>query len=136
MLRNKATELAQHYPNDVNVEVLIDEIQSMRRLTTTLYNESTSLTLLNAVYEKGLHNLYPQICVALRMFTSIPVTVSEGERTFSKLTLVKNSLRSTMHQDRLCSLMVLSCERDLAKTLNYDEIITSFANRKARKIVL
>ena len=106
----------------------------MRRLTSGLFEQNTSLALLNAIYGKSLHGLFPKVCVTLRIFTSIPVTVSEGERSFSKLTFIKNSLRSTMQQDRLSNLMVLACERDLAKTLNYDQIITSFAMTKARRV--
>jgi len=86
---------------------------------------------LNKIFEKGLQNLFPQTCVALRIFVSIPVSVSQGERSFSKLALVKNCLRSTMP----IGLAVLSLERDLARELNYDSVINSFASRKARRIV-
>ena len=48
----------------------------------------------------------------------MPVSVAEGERSFSKLAIVKNHLRSTMGQGRLSSLVLLSCEHDLAKKLN------------------
>lgn len=135
---SKATELAKQYPNDLDADVLMDEVQSMRRLTSTIISDEniSSLALLNAIHKKGLQTLFPQICVTLRIFTSIPVTVSDGERSFSKLALVKNNLRSTMGQERLSSLMVLACERDMAKALNYDKIITSFANKKARRALL
>ena len=46
---------------------------------------------------------------------------------------IENSLWSTMEQDCLSNLMVLVCRQDLAKTLNYDDIITSFATTKAQK---
>ena len=39
-----------------------------------------------------------------------------------------------MGQDRLSALAMLSLERDLARELNYDSIINSFASRKARRI--
>ena len=39
-------------------------------------------------YKKGLQSLHPQTCAAQRIFTSIPVTVSESKRSFSKLKLV------------------------------------------------
>ena len=76
------------------------------------------------------------MCVALRTFISIPVSMSQGEHSFSKLALVKNCLRSTMGQDRLSALAMLSLERDLARKLNYDSIIDSFASRRARRIRL
>ena len=72
-LSTKANELAKAYPNDLDKDVLMDEIQSMRRFIATLLpddeSETYSLTLLNAIYKKGLNTIFPQVCVALRMFT-------------------------------------------------------------------
>lgn len=51
---------------------------------------------------------FGELCAALRIFCRIPVTVAEGERAFSKLKLLKNYLRSTIGQDRLNSLVILS----------------------------
>ena len=64
----------------------------------------------------------------------IPVFVSSGERFFSKLDIVKNCRRSTMGQERLSSLIMLSCECDIARKINYDDVISeSFAFKCARK---
>ena len=55
----------------------------------TLFKDDTnSLALLNAIYKKELQSLHPQTCAAQRVFTSIPVTVSESEQSFSKLKIV------------------------------------------------
>ncbi|KAL7372369.1 hypothetical protein ABVT39_015108 [Epinephelus coioides] len=56
-----------------------------------------------------------------------------GERAFSKLKLVKNYLRSTMGQDRLNSLVILSIESQLAKQLDFTDLISDFANKKTRQ---
>ena len=101
-----------------------------------LFGKVSSLDLLNLIYQKGLYNIFPQTCIALRIFITMPVSVAEGERSFSKLAIVKNHLRSTMGQDRLSSLVLLSCEHDLAKQLNYDSVINSFASARARRIQL
>ena len=73
---------------------------------------------------------------SLRIFVSIPVSVAGGERSFSKLSLVKSCIRSTMLQERLSALVMLSAERELAKTLDYNDIINSFAVQKPRKALL
>lgn len=39
--------------------------------------------------------------------------------------LIKTKLRSTIGQDRLESLMILSCERDI--NINYEEAINMYA---------
>ena len=44
---------------------------------------------------------YPNISVAYRILLTVPVTVASAERSFSKLKLLKNYLRSTMSQEML-----------------------------------
>ena len=79
---------------------------------------------------------FPNISVALRILLTLPVTVASGERSFSKLKIIKNYLRSVMKQDRLSGLTILSIECDLFEETNFDEIIDEFARIKARKIKL
>ena len=76
------------------------------------------------------------MCVALRIFLSMPPTVATAERSFSKLKLIKNYLRTTMLQDRLVDLARLSIEHELANSINFDILIQNFARRKARKVPL
>nr|CAH7712965.1 unnamed protein product [Callosobruchus chinensis] len=66
----------------------------------------------------------------------MPVTVASCERSFSKLKLIKTYLRSTMGQERLSGLAILSVEGDIARLLSYENVIKNFAMRKARKINL
>ena len=47
------------------------------------------------------------------------MTVASGEQSFSKLKLIKTYLRSTMNQERLTNLAILSIERDVARTMDY-----------------
>ena len=61
--------------------------------------------------------------IALRIFLTIQVTVSLCGRSFSKLKLIKNYLRSTMGQERLSILAIISIENKIAKKVNYDKII-------------
>ena len=69
-------------------------------------------------------------------FTSLSVHVCDklyGERSFSKLKLVKNYLRNTMGQDRLNSLTLLSIEHEQLRKLDFTSVINKFAALKARK---
>ena len=72
--------------------------------------------------------------IAIRIFCTIPVTVAEAERSFSKLKQIKNVQRSVMKRDRLNGLATLAMEYDLAKSLNYEDIINDFARAKSRKV--
>jgi hypothetical protein len=92
--------------------------------------------LLNSLYQYKLENLFPNICVSLRILLTIPATVASAERSFSKLKLVKNYLHSTMSQDRLVDLARLSIESEIARKINFDNVITRIALIKTRKAPL
>ena len=64
------------------------------------------------------------------------VSVASCERSFCKLKLNKNYLRSTMSDARLTNLGILSIERELADEIDFDDVISEFSVRKARKICL
>ena len=46
----------------------------------------------------GLCELFPNVCISLRIFLIILATVASAERFFRKLQLVKNYLRCAMSQ--------------------------------------
>ena len=81
-----------------------------------------------------MYSIYPNIYLSLRIVLTLPVTVAAGERSFSKLKLVKNYLRSCIHQERLNDLAIISLEDDIAKHLDSDELVKDFANLKSRKV--
>ena len=48
--------------------------------------------------------------------------------------MITSYLRSTMSDDRLSALSILSIERDYVQKLDIDDIIADFAVAKARKV--
>ena len=58
--------------------------------------------------------------------------INSGKLSFSNGTYRKLS-RITTSEDRLNSLAVMSIESDIAKHLDYSDVIDEFANAKARK---
>ena len=79
-------------------------------------------------------NSFPNAYIAYRIMLTIPVSVASAERSFSKLKIIKSYLRSTMSQQRLNGLALLSIEKEMLNELNYDNLIDNFASLKARKI--
>ncbi|KAM3962942.1 zinc finger MYM-type protein 1-like [Aphomia sociella] len=75
----------------------------------------------------------PCISLILQYFLTICISVASCERSFSKLKLIKNYLRSTMGQERLVNLAVLSIERKISKEIDFTEVIEEFSKLKARK---
>ena len=57
------------------------------------------------------------------------------ERSFSRLKRIKNELHSTMGQDRLSMLSLVSIENDILRSLDFNDLIADFAMRKVRKRV-
>ena len=55
------------------------------------------LELLKKLNALKILNLFPDICIRLRIFCTIPVTVADTERSLRQLALIKNVIRSTMY---------------------------------------
>ncbi|KAJ8874405.1 hypothetical protein PR048_025254 [Dryococelus australis] len=87
------------YPNYLNLE-LGEELKYLKSIHESNLG-SMKLKPLQLLYRL---NLFPNVCIAIRVFCSIPVTVAEAERTFSKMKLIKNIPRSTMNQERMTAL--------------------------------
>ena len=86
-------------------------------------------------YLKHMEGCFPNAWVAYRILLTIPVTVASGERSFSRLKLIKNYLRSTMSQERLNGLAILSIENEMAEDVDCEEIISTFAAKTARRVI-
>ena len=94
------------------------------------------LCIMQFIHNNEQMDGHPNLYIAFRILITVPVSVAAGERSFSKLKLIKTYLRSTMNQERLTGL--LSIEQGVASSLSYDNnfIITEFAIRKKEKIIL
>jgi len=57
---------------------------------------------------------------------TLPVTVATAERSFSKLKIIKTYLRSTMSQERLDGLTIISIEHECAKDTDFDQVIKEY----------
>ena len=74
--------------------------------------------------------------IAFRMYLVLMVSNCSAERSFSKMKLIKNRLRTSMCNDRLSHLALMSIEADIQRDINFEELVTEFAKKKARKVSL
>lgn len=81
----------------------------------------------------ALRDSIPNVVNMLCIYLSLMITNCGGERSFSVLKRVKNYLRSTMGNERMSNLSLLSIEHEILNSLPIDEIISDFASLKARK---
>ncbi|KAL4108147.1 hypothetical protein QTP88_018393 [Uroleucon formosanum] len=130
-----ANKLVEYYDSDLS-NALAGQILSFRSCFKEEITKRTSvkaITELLVIENPILATTFSEICTACMLFLTLPVTVATAERSFPKLKLIKNYLRSTMCEERLSGLGILSIEDDRARQLNLKEIINNFAEKKARK---
>ena len=92
--------------------------------------------LLQFIQKYNLGNSVSNIVIMLRIFLTIAVSVATCERSFSKLELIKNYLRSSMSTLRLRNFATLSTEQQLTDELKFDNNIEEYANKKAGKVTV
>jgi hypothetical protein len=63
------------------------------------------------------------------------VAITLVERSFSKLKLLKNYMRSTTSQERLNGLAMCSIEKDILDTINSNTVLDDFAPTNARRSI-
>ncbi|KAK4724549.1 hypothetical protein R3W88_027328 [Solanum pinnatisectum] len=128
---NLECSLKHNTHTDIDGLDLFSELKVLREIIKVENN--TLIEILNQI--KRLDS-FPNAYIAYRIMLTIPVTVASAKRSFSKLKIIKSYLRSTMSQERLSGLAILSIEKELLEEIDYTKIINNFASQKARKIDL
>jgi len=77
---------------------------------------------------------FPNVAIALRMYLVLMVTNCSAERSFSKLKLIENCLRTSMTQGGLFNLAIMSTESDILREIDFTAIISDYADAKSRKV--
>lgn len=116
---------------DVNGTDLFDEL---RVFSPMLPSGSHPAGALSFITKRGYVDTFPNVFVALRILLTLPVSVASGERSFSKLKLIKTYLRSTLSQEHLNGLEILAIENDILSKMDTELLLNEFSKAKARKI--
>ena len=74
----------------------------------------------------------PRPIQLLQIALTISVSTGKCEQSFSSLKRVKRYLRTSMTEDRLNSMTILSIEYDMAKQLDKKNIVQKFAKQNRR----
>lgn len=131
-IREASLRLQRKYNTDIQ-EDFPDELIQFVRFAISAADHLYPNNLLILIRERELQNVFPNVDIALRIYLTLPITNASGERTFSKLGIIKNRLRTSMLQDRLNSLTLMSIEYDLLRTLDFKDVIEDFSSTKSRK---
>ena len=131
-------KLTTFYDELCEVE-LLKEIPRLRRhlqgadIDLNKAKDWSVFNVLKFIAEWDFLESLPILSLSLQLFLTICVSVASCERSFSKLKLIKNYLRSTMEQSRLSDLALLSIESDMVEDIDFDSVIDRFAGVKTRK---
>jgi hypothetical protein len=77
--------------------------------------------------------VYPNASIAYRILFIVAVIIASAERSFSKLKLLKNYLRSAMSQERLNGLASLCIEKKVLNDIDINSIIDDFVSKNVRR---
>ena len=106
---------------------------SSYRMEASLEQTTPMSCIYKHMYTTDLQIVFPNMFIALRPYLTLPITNYEAERAFSKLSLVKTTLSSSLKEGKLNSHTFLSSKHDITNSLDFSQIIYTFATQKIRK---
>ena len=96
--------------------------------------DGTRPTVLSTLFPTIDKVAFPNICTAMQILATLPVTTCTCERSISVLRRLKTYLRNTMSENRLIGLALLHVHREIQ--LDIQEVIDRFAIRHPRRMKL
>ncbi|KAL6478702.1 hypothetical protein MHYP_G00121350 [Metynnis hypsauchen] len=90
--------------------------------------------ILTIVEENTGQLIFPTFVKMVKIYATLPVTTASVERSFSKLKIIKNRLRSLCGEDRLSDLVLLAIEQDIQ--INHSEVINILQEMAPRRMLL
>ncbi|GFW29323.1 uncharacterized protein TNCV_742651 [Trichonephila clavipes] len=127
MLLTVSLDLSSEFPNQVmSLKAVFSE-------DLTKLNSIKDLSNVLMIQKKFAAPSLPDVCIAVLLFMTLPVTSGMAETSFSKLKVIKNYLRCTMSKERLSYLSLISIEQQEARKIELYELITDFAKKNVRR---
>ena len=99
-----------HYCAIKKTVIVASQLYDVADVQFTVVKEGI-LELFRFIQKYNLGNSVPNIAILLRIFLTVSISVATCEKSFSKLKLIKNYLRSSMSALRLRNLATLSIDR-------------------------
>ncbi len=132
-------ELVSLFPSNIPVDPFVLHAEFGNFVSHALTHEHQTNEKLDTVAKvaklsEDFKSAFPLTNKAYRLLLMAPVTVAKDERTFSRLKLIKTYLRTSMKEQRLESLMLISCKKDITNTIDIDAIAAKWVELKSRRI--
>ncbi len=85
------------------------------------------------LHDNDLDNVFPNVSIAFRIFLTLAISNCTAERSFSYLKRLKSVDRATLIEENLNDLAILVIEADLLHEIDFEELISDFAQMKSRR---
>ena len=140
-IRYSTHQLATYYPNDLEDSVVEEfchfvsflESRNENSIVNSDHKVSIECQMFTFLSKNNLQDIFPNVYITLQLYLCMMISNCSGERSFSKLSLIKNKMRSSMLQDRLNMLTLMSIEHELLDKIDFSDVIRDFADKKLRK---
>ena len=119
---------------NISTDGLEVEVSLLRKVVPDRSDISSLASFRNYLYSS--RPAYESIFKLTQIALTIAVTSAECERSFSSLKRIKTRLRTTMVEERLADLSILSIEKEIARRLNLDNIVDQFAASNNQRMAL
>ena len=127
-IENAVSMLLKVYASDFPSEVVHFAFH-LRSSTDLGSKTNTAQAQLSYLKKNCLIETFPNEVIVLRIYLTLPVANTEGERSFSALKRVKSYLRSSLTQDHVYDFCIMAIEKSFTKSISFDK----FAAAKCRK---
>ncbi|KAL4121284.1 hypothetical protein QTP88_013829 [Uroleucon formosanum] len=118
---SSTSDTEDEYEDDENLDEIFD---FHKRRVLNPYNMDSMKTVFKTFQDSRLSGIFPTLNTSLLIALTLPVTSASTKRSFSKLKLVKTRLQTTLSQERLEDLIMISCERE-----QHEDILNNFAQQ-------
>ena len=95
-IREQSVRLQTKYNEDLADDFPDELAQFVNFSRVALTDPTTPRNLLSLIRERHLQSVFPNVDIALRIYLTLPVSNASGERSFSKLGIIKHRLRTSM----------------------------------------
>ncbi|CAF4097276.1 unnamed protein product [Rotaria sordida] len=109
-----------------DADLFYNEVQLYK---TEIFECNTIFAANEFIHDRKLY--IPLLCQAYEYLLTMPVTVASVERSFSKMKIVKNRLRTQMNDERLNSLLLCTLETSILDELSNNELAKKWVKNKA-----
>ena len=122
------------YPS-LDKNTLENELSVLYSREDLVGKKDSIITLFENLVDNNLQSVFPNTIKLIKILITTPMTSAEAERCFSTLKRIKTFLRSTMLNERLSALAMISIENKLISEITEfnEKVITYFANKKDRR---